>query len=1019
MSDKNNQFSETDTAHKIIVPYLENLGFKKSEMEFEFPIKAQIGSGKAKTVFADIVIRQKGKAVVIIEIKKPDHRLEERDREQAISYARLFDPEPINFAVVTNGRIWQAYNVKTKERIPKVPSKDTLFKDMAKFKLTDDQREEANYFAVEGYETVQDIENALRKCHDTLYANDGLTPLQTFEEINKFLFSKIQEERRVKKHSDQNRFTTKYLKTRKPKVEMQRIFEDAINDFPNDIEKIFFKGDEIEVCDESILQVVKVLENKGFTETDIDIVGMAYETFLKPVFRNKHLGQYFTPREIVNFMIGFLKPEIGNLVIDPAFGSGGFLVEVFQILKEKIAGSDLQKEIREDYNKKLCSEWIFGTEIAPHLAKACKINMYIHGDGKTGVYKHDGLVDYGRIEENKFNLVLTNPSFGGVINKEDLLENFELGKGRARQLKEVLFLERCIRLAKSGGKIGIILPDGILTNSSLQYVRDFIMQECKILGVVSLPNHAFSASGAGVKASIMFLEKKEEGKDYSNYDIFMAEAEHVGYDATGRPDDNEFGDILDKYYEFKVKNGGADEKIFFLKNDKLEGRLDPKYYKSCYKNIKLLIDSSKYKTEKLGELLIELYRYPTFYNIEFKKNGVPVLKISNINKKGLFNSIDDNKIKYDFIDDKTNKKFPKTVLKENDLVIAVRGATIGKTALIEKKFEGSNINANLIRVSLDKSRILPLYFWIYLRSKVGQGLFLRNVSNTAKETITVPHIKNIDIVLPPYDIQEKIVYEFKKYQQNITSYENVIQELKKKSEKFLEESLGFKTTEDKNKQSFELNVQNLSGARFDPNYYQGEYRSAEETLKNSKYPLQKIGDVLKLNSILEDMKDYEEINYIDLSCVDNEFGEILKIKNLKKNKIPSRARQKLEKGDFLVASLKGSLGSIAVFKQDTDNVIASTGFLLIKNSVNYNAIFLKALFQNSIIQKVIERRMTGSIMAAISQKEFKNIQIPFPPLDEQNRISKQIKKYESEIDNLRNKIKQEKEKQDKVLNVLF
>lgn len=1023
MSNKDNQLTETDTSHKIIVPYLENLGFKKSEMEFEFPIKAQIGSGKAKIVFADIVIRQKGKAVMIVEIKKSDHRLEERDREQAISYARLFDPEPVNFAVVTNGRIWQAYRADTKERIPKIPSKDTLFKDIAKFKLTDEQREEANYFAVEGYETTGEIIKDLKRCHDLIYSNHGLEPLQVFQEVNKFIFTKIQEERSAKKRGGENRFTTKYFSTKNVEAAMQGIFSEAIASFPKKIDQIFTPEEKINISEKSILEIVSILEKRSLTATGYDLIGIAYETFLKPVFRNKHLGSYFTPREIVDFMIDFLQPQIGDLIIDPAYGSGGFLVRIFQRLKDKILGSAYKTERKKTDLEDLGSKWIHGTDISPNLSKACRINMFIHGDGRTRVYQHDGLIDCGAISEKKFNIVLTNPPFGGVINQEDILENFELGKERKRQLKEVLFLERCIRLAKHGGKIGIILPDGILTNSGLQYVRDFILQECKILGIVSLPNHAFSASGAGVKASIVFLEKKEKGKDYSNYDILMASAEHVGYDATGRLDDNEFGNILDKYYEFKVKRGGADEKIFFLKSSEIEKgvekRLDPKYYNSCHKDIKLLIDNSKYGTEKLGKLLTELYRYPTFYNIKFKKSGVPVLKISNINKGGLFDSIADNKIKYDFIDNETSQKFHKTILKENDLVIAVRGATIGKTALIEKKFEGSNINANLIRVSLDKSKIIPFYFWIYLRSKMGQNLFLRNVSNTAKETITVPHIKNIDIVLPPYDVQEKIVQEFKKHQQNIADCEKQIQELKKKNEDFLRESLGFKMAEDKNEQSFELNIQNFNGARFDPNYYQREYRGAEETLKNSRYPLRKIGDVLKLNSALENMKDYKEINYIDLSCVDSEFGKIAKIKNLKKDKIPSRARQKLEKEDLLIACLKGSLANIAVFEKDIKNAIASTGFLLIKNSANYNTTFLKTFFQSDIMQKIIKRRMTGAIMAAISQKEFKNIEIPFPPLDEQNKISEQIKKYESEIANLRSKMAQEKERQDKILDVLF
>lgn len=1006
--------TETDVSHKVIVPYLEGLGFKKSDMDFEFPVKAQIGSGKAKTVFADIVIRQKGKAVMIVEIKKLDHRLEERDREQAISYARLFDPEPVNFAVVTNGRIWQAYRVDTKERIPKIPSKDSMFKDVAKFKLTDDQREEANYFAVEGYKTVQDIETALRKCHDTLYSNDGLTPLQTFEEINKFLFSKIQEEKRVKKTGNQNRFTGKYLKLKKPKVEMQRIFEDAINDFPKDADKIFFEGDEIEVCNESILQVVKVLENKGFTETNIDIIGMAYETFLKPVFRNKYLGQYFTPREIVNFMIEFLRPEIGDLVIDPAFGSGGFLVEVFQTLKEKIAGSGLQEKIRKDYKKKLCTDWIFGTEIAPYLAKACKINMYIHGDGKTGVYKHDGLVDYGRIEENKFNLVLTNPPFGGVVNKKDLLDNFELGEGRVRQLKEVLFLERCVRLAKPGGKIGIVLPDGILTNSSLQYVRDYILRECKILGITSLPTHTFATSGAGVKTSIMFLEKKKKGEDYSNYNIFMSEVEHVGYDATGRPDDNDFSDILDRYYKFKVEKGEADENLFFLKNKNIEDRLDVHFYQLSNNNS--FFKESKYKTVKIGDIC---YVRDGDHNkllpeaISNKENGYRYLRVQDI-KDG--NILDDKPI---YINKEYFDKIKRSHIKPGFFLFSIM-ASIGTSVVVPDDYKICTANRAVgILVPKDETVILSYYLYVLFSSEFGANLLECLKKGGVQKRVNLKDISEAKIPIPPLNIQKEIGKRFKKYQKNIANIRSRIEEIKKKSESFLGESLGFKALNPNNNQSFGLNVKNFGGARFDPNYYQDGYRDAENILQNSKYKLEKIDDVLSINKKLENMKDYEEINYIDLSCVDNELGEIVEFKKLKKDKMPSRARQKLEKGDLLVASLKGSLKNIVVFDHNIDNAIASTGFLLIKNNNSHNSIFLKALFQNSIVQKVIERRMTGAIMAAISQKEFKNIKIPIPPIEEQNIISKKIEKYEDEIIKLRNEIKKMKKRQSKILDIIF
>jgi len=1013
MSTKYKEFSETDTAHKIIVPYLENLGFKKSEMEFEYPIKAQIGSKKAKTVFADIVIKQKGKAVMVVEIKKTDHRLEKRDREQAISYARLFDPEPVNFAVVTNGHIWQTYNVKTKERIPKVPSKNTLFRDISKFKLTDSQRDEANYFVVEGYETVQDIENALRKCHNTLYANDGLTPLQTFEEINKFLFSKIQEEKRTKKTGDQNRFTTKYIETRNKKVEMQRIFEDAINDFPNDVEKIFFQGDKIEVCDESILQVVKVLENKGFTETDIDIVGMAYETFLKPIFRNKHLGQYFTPREVVNFMVEFVKPQVGDLIIDPAFGSGGFLVEAFQVLKEKIANSGFQPKIKKDYIKKLCRDWIFGTEIAPHLAKACKINMYIHGDGKTGVYKQDGLVNYGEIKEDKFNLVLTNPPFGGVVNKEDLLESFELGKGHKRQLKEVLFLERCINLAKAGGTIGIVLPDGILTNSSLQYVRDFILDKCKIIGVISLPNHAFATSGAGVKTSIMFLQKKEEGKDYSNYDIFMAEAEHVGYDATGRLDDNDFGDILDKYYDFRANKGSVSEKIFFLKKSKIEGRLDVRFYDPYFQKIAEKLKTSKYSLEYIDNIA-KVTCGPfgsAITNKDYVKEGIPLIRIANLRD----GTVSDKLI---FIKKALSEKLKGTQVRQGDIVISQRG-TLGAIAKIPSTFPVWNISANLISLSRIKANIN--YVYVILNSPLIKQAILRKQTGQVHAKITTQDVKSLEIPLPPAKIQEKIVKEFQEYQGDILSFENEIQELKQVREKYLEKSLGFEIMENKKEQSFELNIQRFSGTRFDPNYYQSEYRGVKEILKNGRYSLQKIGEIFDIKKGVEvGSRKYTKqgIPFVRVSDIESQGINFETNKRISEKTFSEFKNHQPEDGELLFAK-DGSIGICVLVNKKTPPFIISGAILRLSSKKIANHDFLRSLINSKTIQSMFKRESTGAVIKHLLVDKFKNIEIPFPPIDKQNEIAEQIKEYEDEIINLRKKINKEREGQSKVLDILF
>jgi type I restriction enzyme M protein len=188
------------------------------------------------------------------------------------------------------------------------------------------------------------------------------------------------------------------------------------------------------------------------------------------------------------------------------------------------------------------------------------MDMVIHDDGHSNIESHDALDAYNHfdlrkdIKPEKYSLVLTNPPFGAVVKDERILNDFELGRGKDRQRTEVLFIERCLALLKPGGRLGIVLPDGILTNTSLQYVRDFILKKAKILAIVSLPQTAFIPAGSGVKASLLFLRKKDNEKENREYHIFMAIVEHIGYDATGRPDENDFPQILADYRKYLKGN---------------------------------------------------------------------------------------------------------------------------------------------------------------------------------------------------------------------------------------------------------------------------------------------------------------------------------------------------------------------------------------------------------------------------------------------------------------------------------
>ena len=281
-------------------------------------------------------------------------------------------------------------------------------------------------------------------------------------------------------------------------------------------------------------------------------------------------GQYFTPREIVSFAVKMMDIKNDDLVLDPACGSGGFLLHALDEVRkqaDEFYPHEEGKEETADYKTfwhDFAQNNFFGIEINDSIARVAKMNMIIHDDGHTNVIGFDALEDVGKMTDknrgfakNRFDIIVTNPPFGANVKRSEhpYLEKFALGqngkKSRDNQKTEILFIERCIEFLKSGtGQMAIVLPDGILSNSTLQYVRDFLMERCKINAVVSLPQITFTHYGAGVKSSLVFCRKKDEKEKLGKYKIFMAIAEHVGYDATGRKDKNDLPEIYKAYEKF-------------------------------------------------------------------------------------------------------------------------------------------------------------------------------------------------------------------------------------------------------------------------------------------------------------------------------------------------------------------------------------------------------------------------------------------------------------------------------------
>ena len=401
---------------------------------------------------------------------------------------------------------------------------------------------------------------AICKCHQTLWGGGRLSPPAAFGELCKLIFVKISDEKAARKKGEPYEFQIKTHEESRRLAERIRSLYDKQKEKDPDV-----FTENIKVDDSIIRTIVSHLESINLNKTDLDTKGLAFEQFMDGFFKGD-FGQYFTPREIIEFAVAMMEPTHEDIVLDPACGSGGFLLYALDAVRRE---ADEYHEIgspeHKDHWNKFAEQRLFGIEINEEITRVAKMNMILHDDGHTNVIGEDALEPIAKLTaqnkgfaENRFTLVLTNPPFGAMVKQEEkpYLSSYDLAKisytvkkstksdfkagkkavkAKTSVKTEILFCERVHRFLKPGGRAAIVLPDGILTNSSLQGVRDWLLDNFQLLAVVSLPQTAFSHFGAGVKASLVFLQKRKANEQASNEEaIFMAVAENIGYDATGR-----------------------------------------------------------------------------------------------------------------------------------------------------------------------------------------------------------------------------------------------------------------------------------------------------------------------------------------------------------------------------------------------------------------------------------------------------------------------------------------------------
>jgi len=602
-----------------------------------------------------------------------------------------------------------------------------------------------------------------QKCHDEIWEGGKRDPASAFDEFTKILIAKIYDER-FTPDGEEYQFQIKQNEKIKDVSDRIKKLYEQVKERNSSVFKVEFK-----LPDNITFEIVKILQELSLRNTDLDIKGRAFEKFLGKVLRDEN-GQYFTPRNVVKCMVEILDPDENDLIIDPACGSGGFLLYSLMHVIEKI--SKKYKEDKDSLNRigwDFAHKQIFGIEINDRIARIAMMDMIIHEDGHSNIECNNALLNYDAFEKKreilpkKYSLVFTNPPFGAVVKDNKILRNFDLRKDRDNQKTEILFIERCLDLLKEKGKIGIVLPDSILTNSSLQYVRDYITKKSEILAVISLPQHTFVPSGASVKSSLLFVTKRENPA--REYNVFMAIAKHIGFDSRGKEESNELQDILDEWRLYS--NGKPDfNKAFLVKANSLHNNLSPEQFVT-YSNYK------NWEAKTLSELCDgKIFTGKTPARDAYTSRGYKILKVRDLTSKGI--EWDNNErafISLEFFNKNRNIE-----LKENDILFisaAHHPKYIGQKIDIidtipERYKNGIKCSAELMVVRVNPNYIDPYYVLLFLKTEQGYKAIQSCIRGQTAH-IYPKDIKNIKILIPPKKDANKIIDNLKKIKQALES----------------------------------------------------------------------------------------------------------------------------------------------------------------------------------------------------------------------------------------------------------
>ena len=620
--------------------------------------------------------------------------------------------------------------------------------------------------------------------------------LERFEEISKILYCKLYDERECRaKDSYTRQFY--FSADAPPNTTYQRIatlYEKAISLLPN----VFTNSQrKLSKDEKAVVRIVELLHPVSLSSIPADIKGTVYEELVRNTFEKSDNQQFFTPRQVVEFLVSFVNPQLDQTVCDPACGSGGFLIEASKHIGH-VLFSQGEEEFPVNRIAQYLSNHIIGLEIDRRMAWVAQMNLIMHGDGHGNIHHLDGNGSLGfsdnlnhLVKPNGLDIILTNPPFGSDLSDKADISRYQLGEGKSSRRRGILFIERCIYWLKPGGRLGIIIEDSVLNGVSNEDVRRFVFRHCIVEAVISLPDVTFMPYSSS-KTSILFLRKKNDNQEVQSH-IFMANVEQIGRKQNGDPlytgqlgkDGSrellsELPDVVNAWRAYTISGNQAithlSPKIFacppgrFI--DGIGTRLDVQFHHPSRTTAENTLNRSIYPTPKLAELIVvrnrmvipstqdpdEVWQYIGLANIV---TATGEYNVSNVLGSQLKSGVRRFHPR-DILFSKLRPELRKCVLVRDDEDEGYVSSECLVFCTLEDAFDDPLLgDIASKRKSLTQYQVDREYLTFILRSDIVFGQLVYQITGSGRPRVNQSAILGLRIPLPPLSVQREIVDAYK------------------------------------------------------------------------------------------------------------------------------------------------------------------------------------------------------------------------------------------------------------------